>query len=154
MRTEPLSTNMHFFRNVAELKFQEFSYLTGEETIEDYLSRQKKYVTDEPMPKSFVILDESGNLLGTFALKLEDLSTRPDLSPWLGSVAVAVAHRLKGVGAFIVREAERMAKELGYSELYLYTPDQEAWYAKQGWNVIEHSFSGKYPISLMAKTIR
>lgn len=83
MKAEPLSEHMHFFRTVAELKFQEFSYLTGEETIDDYLKRQQKYVTDEPIPKSFVVLDDAGNLLGTFALKLEDLSTRPDLSPWL-----------------------------------------------------------------------
>lgn len=153
MKSEPLSAQMHFFRDVAELKFQEFSYLTGEETLKDYLQRQQKYVTVEPIPKSFVVIDDAGNLMGTFALKLEDLSTRPDLSPWLGSVVVAPQHRSKGVGTFIVREAERMAKELGYSQLYLYTPDQEVWYAKQGWKLIEHSFSGKYPISLMSKLL-
>lgn len=153
MIVKPLSANMHFFRDVAELKYQEFSYLTGEETIEDYLHRQKKYVTDKLIPKSFAVLNESENLLGTFALEVEDLSTRPDLSPWLGSVVVAAPHRGKGVGAFIVREAERMAKNLGYSKLYLYTPDQEAWYAKQGWMVLEHSFSGEYPISVMFKQL-
>lgn len=154
MKAELLTAHMHFFHAVAELKFQEFSYLTGEETIDDYLLRQQKYVTDESIPKSFVVLDDAGSLLGTFALKLEDLSTRSDLSPWLGSVVVVPQQRRKGVGAFIVREAERMAKELGYSELYLYTPDQEAWYAKQGWKLIEHSLSGEYPISVMSKSLK
>lgn len=153
MKIESLSENMHFFREVAELKFQEFSYLTGKETIEDYLNRQNKYITDQSIPKSYVVLNESGNLMGTFALKLEDLHSRPDLSPWLGSVVVVPAYRRRGVGSYIVRQAERLAKELAYSKLYLYTPDQETWYAKQGWQLIERTSSGKFPVSLMSKAI-
>ena len=67
MHIEPLSENMHLFRNVAEMKFQEFAYLTGNETLEDYLNRQKKYVNDQLIPKSYVVLNESKKLIGTFA---------------------------------------------------------------------------------------
>jgi N-acetylglutamate synthase-like GNAT family acetyltransferase len=153
MKIEHLSQNMHFFRTVAELKFQEFSYLTGNETLEDYLNRQKKYITEQLIPQSYVVLNEARHLLGTFALKCEDLKSRLDLSPWLGSVVVVPSYRRQGVGSFIVCQARRLAKELGYSQLYLYTPDQEAWYAKQGWQLIEHSFSGQFPISVMSSAL-
>ena len=153
MKIEPLSKNMHFFDDVAKLKFQEFSYLTGNETIENYLERQKIYVTDQLIPKTYVVINESRDLIGTFALKLKDLSSRLDLSPWLGSLVVVPSYRRKGVGSYIVDQAECLAKELSYSQLYLYTPDQEAWYAKQGWQLIERSFSGKIPISVMSKAL-
>jgi N-acetylglutamate synthase-like GNAT family acetyltransferase len=153
MIIKPLSECMQFFRAVAELKFQEFSYLTGSETIEDYLHRQQKYVTNEVIPRAYVALNEAGDLLGTFALKVEDLSSRPDLSPWLGSVVVAPAYRRQGVGAAIVSYAEQLARGLGYSVLYLYTPDQESWYTKQDWQTLEQTVSGEYPVTVMAKTI-
>lgn len=154
MEIEPLSKNMHFFHDVAKLKFQEFSYLTGNETFENYLERQKKYITEESIPKSYVVLNESRELIGTFALKLTDLSTRLDLSPWLGGLVVAPSFRRQGVGSYIVNQAECLAKELGYSELYLYTPDKEAWYAKQGWQLMDRSLSGEFPISVMYKTLK
>lgn len=153
MQIEPLSKNMHFFRDVAKLKFQEFSYLNGNETIEDYLERQKIYVSDQRIPQSYVVMNESRDLIGTFALKQKDLISRLDLSPWLGSLVVVPGYRRNGIGSYIVDRAVHLAKELGYTQMYLYTPDQEAWYAKQGWQLIERSFSGKFPISVMSRAL-
>jgi len=153
MKIEPLSDNMHLFEDVAKMKFQEFSYLTGEDTLENYLSRQSKYVTKQHLPKAYVVLNEKKELIGTFTLKLRDFGLRLDLTPWLGSLVVASTHRRQGVGAFIVYQAERLATELGYSVLYLYTPDKEAWYSKQGWHVIERTFLNKFPVTVMSKEL-
>jgi len=153
MKIEPLADNMHFFCDVAKLKFHEFSYLTGDETIESYLERQKTYVRDQLIPKAYVVINQLGSLTGTFTLKLEDLSSRLDLSPWFGSLVVAPKYRKQGIGAYIVNSAVRLAKDLGYSQLYLYTPNHEAWYAKQGWQLIERTLSGKFLVSVMSKAL-
>lgn len=153
MQVEPLSDNMHLFQKVAEMKFQEFSYLNEEEKLENYLNRQMEYVTDKLLPKAYVVLNEDRQLLGTFTLKQKDFRSRLDLSPWLGSLVVTAKHRRQGVGAFMVCQAEHLAKALGYPQLYLYTPDQEAWYAKLGWQVVERSFLAKFPVTVMFKQL-
>lgn len=153
MKIELLSDNMHLFEDVAIMKFQEFSYITGEDTLENYLSQQRKYVTEEHLPKAYVVLNEERELIGTFTLKIKDFSLRLDLTPWLGSLVVASTYRRQGVGAFIVYQAERLATELGYSMIYLYTPDKEAWYSKLGWHVIERTFLNKFPVTVMSKEL-
>lgn len=153
MRISPLSDHMHFFNEVVDMKFQAFSYLTGEETIEDYRNRQKDYVRDILLPRAYIVLNDSQELIGTFALKKKDFKHRLDLTPWLGSVVVSIKHRRQGVGRFIVSEGERLAREMGYKALYLYTPDQEAWYSKQGWDLLERSKPTKFTFSVMSKKI-
>ncbi len=149
---EPLSNNMHLFESVAEMKYQEFSYLTEQEKLADYLNRQKQYVTDQVLPKAYIALHQ-GQLIGTFTLKLEDLSTRTDLSPWIGGMVVSPKYRRQGIGAFIVSQAEHFFMQLGYSQIYLFTPDKEGWYSKMGWRVLERTFLHQFPITVMSKQL-
>jgi N-acetylglutamate synthase-like GNAT family acetyltransferase len=151
MKIAALADHMHLFHNVAKMKFEEFSCFTKNEKLEDYLRRQQGYVTTQSLPKAYVVLNEAGELIGTFTLKLKDLNSRLDLSPWLDGLVVASTHRRQGTGAFIVSQAERLALESGYSKLYLYTTNKEEWYSKLGWEAIEHTFLDKFPITVMSK---
>jgi N-acetylglutamate synthase-like GNAT family acetyltransferase len=60
-----------------------------------------------------------------------------ELTPWLGGVYVAPDHRRQGIGSALVTRAVDEARKLSVERLYLYTADQERFYARLGWSVVE-----------------
>jgi N-acetylglutamate synthase-like GNAT family acetyltransferase len=77
------------------------------------------------------------------------MDTRPKLSPWLASVYVAAEHRCQGIGSALVRRVVEEAAALDVQRLYLFTPDQERFYARLGWSVIERCTYRGYPQVVM-----
>ncbi len=75
--------------------------------------------------------------VGTASIFLQDMSTRPHLSPWMASVYVDPAYRRRGIGSDLVRAIESAAERLHIARLYLFTPDQERFYARLGWSPLE-----------------
>ena len=71
-------------------------------------------------------------MVGSASLIAQDMDTRPELSPWLASVYVAAEHRRQGIGSALVRRVAQEAAALGVETLYLFTPDQEHFYARLG----------------------
>ena len=71
--------------------------------------------------------------VGTASLVADDMSDRPELTPWLASVFVLPEWRGQGIASRLVQrvEAEACANGIGY--FYLYTPDQQALYRRLGW---------------------
>jgi GNAT superfamily N-acetyltransferase len=82
---------------------------------------------------------EGDMVLGTAALKTQDLDIRSHLTPWLGGVFVLPEHRGHGVASLLVTRCVAEARELGFSELYLWTPSSESLYARHGWTVFERA---------------
>jgi len=93
------------------------------------------------IPTAFVAIetDETGHetVLGSASLIENDLTTRPELTPWLASVYVDQAHRRKGVGSRVVQRIMEEAATLGFETLYLITPDQQNFYTHLGWSELE-----------------
>ncbi len=83
-----------------------------------------------------LVAHEEGKPLGTASLIESDLSTRPDLKPWLASVFVPPEHRKRGVGAVLVRGIMEVCRGLGYGEFYLWTPDRAEFYRKLDWETM------------------
>ena len=80
---------------------------------------------------------DGGRLLGSAALKRHDIAALPQYEYWLGDVFVLPEARGRGVGRHLMEHALIEAQRLGLPELYLYTPDVQAVYAKYGWHEIE-----------------
>jgi N-acetylglutamate synthase-like GNAT family acetyltransferase len=57
--------------------------------------------------------------LGTVSLKIHDMDTRLDLTPWLSGLYIAESRREQGIGTTLVNVIERKAKELSARKLYL-----------------------------------
>ncbi len=76
-------------------------------------------------------------VIGMASIVESDLSTHPDLSPWMASVYVDAAHRGRGVGSCVVRAIMDEAKTLGIERLYLITHDQMSFYRRLGWQTME-----------------
>ncbi|MEG0858652.1 MAG: GNAT family N-acetyltransferase [Pseudomonas sp.] len=86
--------------------------------------------------KCLVALDQ-GQLLGGAVLAADDLSSRPDLGPWLACVFITPAARGAGIAEQLIEGICTHARDAGIDTLYLHTSDQQAYYAKRGWTVLE-----------------
>ena len=53
--------------------------------------------------------------------------------PWLAAVFVVPEARKLGVGSALIDHVVSRSRELGYSEIFLYTDHQQKWYEKRGW---------------------
>lgn len=88
------------------------------------------------IPSTLLALTDD-TVVGMASLVEQDLTTRPDLTPWMAAVFVAPHARRRGIGAALVRAVVAEAKTLGVPRLYLITPDQMAFYDKLGWTAQE-----------------
>ena len=73
--------------------------------------------------------------VGMAGIETYDLAARRDLSPWLANVFVAPAFRRRGIATALVAAVENWAWDRGHNRLYLFTPDQMAFYESRGWHL-------------------
>jgi N-acetylglutamate synthase-like GNAT family acetyltransferase len=86
-------------------------------------------------------------------LKVHDMDTRLDLTPWLAGLYVKAPRRRQGIGITLVSAIEKKAHELGIERLYLYTPESEVFYSRLGWQIKERTEYHGYSVTLMQKEI-
>jgi predicted N-acetyltransferase YhbS len=122
-----------------------------EETIERRIIKLQKHVNKDTLPIGWVA-HADGQVFGTAALRVHDLEGREDLTPWLGGVFVLPEHRHRGVASALCRAAEERAWLLGFEALYLFTPDQQALYARLGWRKSERAVWRGLESDIMMKT--
>ncbi len=120
---------------VTQFIYDEFvSKSKSQFTFNDVLEYIKK-TNDNKLPITYVAI-EKNECIGTVSIFINDLTTRPDLSPWLASLVVRHDHRNKGVGEKLISHVLKEAKSLGYKKLYLKTENKGSYYGKRGWKYI------------------
>jgi len=138
-----LADHLEFLPMVAHWHHQEWAYLRAGDTLEARMERLRNECGHSEIPTTVVAIDD-GAVLGSAMLIEHDMDSRLDLSPWLASVFVAPERRRQGIGAALVRRIIEEARVLGERRLYLYTPDAEEFYAREGWRLIERTpYKGK-----------
>lgn len=105
-----------------------------------------------PFEESFVLL-EDGEPAGTASLTVEDLETRPDLTPWLAGVFVRPECRGRGHASALVRAVEAHARAHGIATLWLYTGHAARLYAGLGWREISRERDWWGPVTLMRRDL-
>ncbi len=90
-------------------------------------------------------------LIGTASLFVSDMEERPQYSPWLAALIVKELFRKRGVAAKLMEEINRNSTKLRFNHCYLYTANEENFYAKRGWNVMERRHYGGEEIVIMKK---
>jgi len=88
--------------------------------------------------RAFIVTDGRGEVAGSGGLWLREVQPSPGrparLSPYLLSMYTDPKFRRRGVATMIVREAERWARENGYTEINLHASRQgRKVYPKLGW---------------------
>lgn len=88
-------------------------------------------------PLPILLALEGEEPLGTVALRGQALDGFPQLAPGLGGLYVAAAHRGRGVGAALVLEGMRVARELGHREIYAATVHAGGLFVRCGWQAAQ-----------------
>lgn len=113
----------------------QWGYLNPAGSVEQRIEKMQRYLTGVAIPSMYICVEDD-KVLGTAALVESDMDSHPELSPWLASVYVHADYRNRGIGARLVNKVVAVAKALGYSPLYLFTPDQTRFYQGLGWQFI------------------
>jgi predicted N-acetyltransferase YhbS len=153
MRIEYLSSQQHLVAVAALLNHEwgKLSPWASSQEIEKRLARQ----LDAPgVPFTLVALDNMDVLLGTAGVKLFELPEHRDKMHWLGEVCVMPGLRGQGVGSALVRACIAESRRHRLPALYLYTPDQQALYARLGWKELQRDFVNGEDVSIMCLTLR
>jgi N-acetylglutamate synthase-like GNAT family acetyltransferase len=142
-----------FIATLARWHYAQWNYLSPGDSVERRIAGLRKHSGRRQIPTTFVAYNttEAGDevVVGSASLIAQDMDTRPELSPWLASVYVAVEHRRQGIGSALVHRVVEEAAALSVERLYLFTPDQERFYAGLGWITVERVTYRGYPQVVM-----
>ncbi len=79
-----------------------------------------------------VALFDGLELVGFCILKLSDLPTLPELTPWISNLQIFKAQRRKNYGTILVEEAIKRLKSHGYKQVYVWTDQASLFLRKIG----------------------
>jgi predicted N-acetyltransferase YhbS len=135
-------------RPVAGWLYSEWGHHLPNRSVDtaEYALRQSP--NSEGLP-STVIAIEGHEPVGVARLVESDLESRPDLKPWLASVFVPEHKRNRGIGIILCSEVIDIARQYGFSTLYLFTPDRAPYYERQGWSVVGYERYRDIQVTLM-----
>jgi N-acetylglutamate synthase-like GNAT family acetyltransferase len=137
MQISHLADHPQFIDTLAPWVWEHWRPLLTQDTLEDRAAKFQTHLNRDILPIAWVA-HHGPQVLGTAALRVHDLPGREELTPWLGGVFVAPQYRRRGIGAALCKTVEHHAKEFfGIQTLYLFTLDQQAWYASLGWEMYE-----------------
>jgi N-acetylglutamate synthase-like GNAT family acetyltransferase len=152
LRIEYLADHPGCIPTLGRWFFSEWEPLYGGKSIDDVTASIRERLNYDKLPLALVAV-EGGAVVGTVCLKEHDMDIREDLSPWLAGLYVAAAYRRRGFGTQLVTSAVEKARVLGVSSLFLYTPNQEQFFAKRGWSVFERALYKGVNVVVMKRLV-
>ncbi len=139
---------------IAEWYYREWKaiYEASGMSLEDVKKSVAERANTDRIPLAVVALD-GGHVIGTGCLKVRDMDTRTELTPWLAGIYVERNQRQRGLGSTIVSTLEGIARNLGTQRLYLYTPQSVGFYARLGWAEYERITYKGQSVTIMEKIL-
>ena len=144
-------SNNLFFDKICDWYYNWWG-IKNNESIEEIKCTFEHSLCKNKLPQTFVALID-GEPAGMYQLSMsDDLNSRPDLYPWLINVYVDEKFRGRNVARELMNTVKENAKELGLTELYLYTK-HIGLYEKFGWKFIEEvkTFKDDSPVERLYK---
>ena len=144
-----LGNHPQYIPQIAQWHQDEWSHISPELTTETRIGIYSSYQNKADIPCCIIALQD-GKLAGSASLVACDLETRPQTGPWLASLYVAPAFRRLGIASSLIEACLDNARQLRIPKIYLFTPDQAAFYQKRGWQIIESSSLHGESIDIMS----
>src|SRR5215472_13889609 len=153
-KIDHLGNHQRFLPVLADAMFSHWRSLLEAQgkSREDFAESMQTRCRIGSLPTAMVAF-EGDSVLGTAALKPQDLDIRSHLTPWLGGVFVLPEHRGRGVASSLITRLMAEAQNLGLTELYLWTPSSESLYARHGWKVFERASYHGLQICIMHRRV-
>lgn len=153
MKIEYLADHKEMIPVLARWSHEQWSALYPKRTLADVEQLMLRRSRRKRLPLCLLGLINDC-VIGMVSLKIHDLESRQDLSPWLAGLYVKKEMRNRGAGTELVKAIEQKAQQLQIKTLYLYTPDAAGFYSKLGWTVLEKTVWNNHPVTLMLKDLR
>lgn len=126
-----------FIETVATWVFNEFTNPNSDKDL-DFIIKHFKDMNYETIPLSFIALEDE-ECAGVISIFENDLSTRPELTPWLAGLYVDETFRGHGIAKMLIGEVTKKCKEMNYKKVYLRTEHTSEYYKKLGWIILEET---------------
>lgn len=133
MRIEPLATYQQLIPTIAQMLHVEWRDFAPWSTPELIESRFGEASSGAVFPYCLVAVSKSGDFMGTASVKLNEVPSHRDKRHWLGEVFVPKPLRGQGIATRLIERIVTYAFSSSAECLYLYTPDQQAFYRRLGW---------------------
>ncbi|NTJ41170.1 GNAT family N-acetyltransferase [Agrobacterium larrymoorei] len=149
----PLSEHPHQVEHLVEMLHAEWGALAAwsdQVTLSKEISARLQTGT----PPLTLIALHGNRLVGSISITLNELSDYPEAGFWIGDVIVATDQRGKGIGTLMMHATIAYASTIGITELHLYTPDQEDYYRKLGWQTIGRDHANGEDNVVMRRAVR
>jgi GNAT superfamily N-acetyltransferase len=107
---------------------------------------------DNTLPRFYIALTDN-KIIGTYALLMNDFTSRQDLFPWFACLYIIPEYRKNNYGLEIQRHAIQEASKYGFNDLFLCT-DLEGYYERSGWTFLSNAYmiSGELTKIYLIKT--
>ena len=150
LHTVALTDRLDLAPLVAQWLHAEFSHARGPSLPERIVHLQSQ----KPPEETFILYDDDVPV-GTARLVVNDLPSRPDLTPWLASVVIPPELRGRGYSAPLIRHVETKATAIA-PVLWLYTWTAEPLYTRMGWERVgpERDANRDLAVVLMKRNLR
>ena len=109
---------------------------TGKQPFDEIMARYRQRLQKDRVPTTLIAIEDTMPV-GSVSVKLDDLTERPDLNPWLASLYVLADYRGRDIGRQLLRAGEGAALSSGVGRLYLFTHTAAGLYEKEGWTFLE-----------------
>jgi GNAT superfamily N-acetyltransferase len=124
----------------------------GGQSIEEEAARVATRTSASGPEQCFVLLTD-GAPVATASLVHHDLSTRPDLTPWLAGVFVEPHFRGRGFASQLVKAVETACRLAGIPNIWLHTASAAGLYARLEWRAIGMEPLGETAVTLMCRCL-
>jgi len=148
-----LADHLNYRETIASWYMKEWGARYPERDLSCWAETQT-YPNKGKLPLTLVAI-ENGEIVGTVCLRADGMTTHGEWKAWLSYLIVPEAHRRKGIGKALVKQAEAIAEELGFEELHLFTRlDHPKLYADLGWKMVAKEDYRGGVVSVMEKRIK
>jgi len=146
-----MPANSRFAHTGAQWAFDDWKETDPDDNIQWYLDVYSESEIDPlSLPISLMAIADNGELVGVACVVLDDaLPDANEPGPWVAAVFVNLEYRGRAIGKKLVTEAVRRARELGHSDVYLYTRHVAHWYETFGWERVRETYVHHKPITIM-----
>jgi GNAT superfamily N-acetyltransferase len=146
-----LANHRDWIPTIARWHFNQWGILTGAESLDQYHLLLERAATIGTVP-TVLVAHAPTEPLGSVSLIANDMTIRPELTPWLAQLFVIPGQRGRGVGAALVAAARVHAQRAGFHRLYLYTSGTlPQFYHRLGWVLRERAdYLGKARVVMHA----
>jgi uncharacterized protein (DUF952 family)/GNAT superfamily N-acetyltransferase len=129
------------WQRAAELSVTEWKEIFTEDSVQTYIDLYGQTGTYAGrFVETYVAISAQDELIGMATLVDDDeLPNAPEPGPWLAAVLTVPNNRAQGVASAVVKRIVQRAHELRLPAIYLYTSDQQQWYANKGWKPLRET---------------